>query len=364
MRISALSVYVTRQILFAVGGLFFALVGLIFLVDFLESLRFVEKVPNAGLTQALVITGLHIPKLSMAMVPFVILFGSMMAFYQLNRRSELAVMRSAGISVWGIIGPGALVAILLGIGIVTIFDPLASQMDAKSETYKNQIRGKTASLLKSLQGGIWLRQKDGMTTVILHAEKYDPEKNLLQDVTIWRRNLDGAFIERWDADIAFIRDQGFELQRARRTTIGQTGSEIKNTEWVPSAFSIRDLREDIARPEAMSIWQLPRFIALSTDAGLPNIDYRLRYHELWSMPLKLLGMVLIAAAFTMRPVRGGGTAKLILAGVGAGFLLFIISEFSTATAEARMIPVALAAWTPVLLALSLALTLLIYREDG
>ncbi len=364
MKISSLSIYLGKQIIFAVGGLTAGLAGLIFLIDLVESLRFVENVEGAGLKEALFITALRAPKLAIGIMPFMMLFGTMIAFYQLNRRSELAVMRSAGISVWGIIGPGALIAVLLGIAMVTIIDPLASQMSASSETYKNEIRGKKASLLKSLQGGIWLRQKDGDTAVILHAESYDPQSNTLQDVTIWRRSLTGVFIERWDADKAIIRDQGFELIQARRKTLQAQDKTPRRSEWVPSAFDIKDLREDVARPEAMSIWQLPRFIALAEQAGLPSIDYRLRYHQLWALPLTLLGMVLIAAAFTMRPIRGGGTAKLLLMGLGAGFLLFILSEFSSATAEARITPVALAAWTPVALALLLSLTLLLYREDG
>ena len=51
-------------------------------------------------------------------------------------------------------------------------------------------------------------------------------------------------------------------------------------------------------------------------------------------------------------------------GIAAGFALFILSELSTAIAEASIVPVGLAAWAPGILAVLFATGLLLYREDG
>ena len=53
-----------------------------------------------------------------------------------------------------------------------------------------------------------------------------------------------------------------------------------------------------------------------------------------------------------------------LAGILAGFVLFIASELSNAMAEALVAPVWLAAWAPALIAVLLSLTLLLHTEDG
>lgn len=356
--------YLTVNTLIGVIGLFLVLSSMTILIDLIESLREVEKIDDAGLGVALTLTLLRTPKLVLTMTPFIFLFGTMWAFYQLNKRSEMAVMRSAGLSVWGILTPSAILALLMGVAVLTLADPVASRMSSQAETLKNDIRGKSANLIKVLNGGIWLRQIEGDQAVILHARDYDAENNLLRNVVLWKQSREGVFIERWDASTAQIGDKRFILENARRKTLDGIGQEEVGTQVVNSQFSISDLREDIAKPETMSIWALPQFITLAEDAGLPTIKYELRFHDLLSLPFKLIAMVLIAATFSMRPVRQGGTVQLVLWGIAAGFLLFIVAEISNATAEARLVPVVLAAWAPVFIAGLLALTFLFNTEDG
>jgi lipopolysaccharide export system permease protein len=356
--------YIGLKVLTGVLALLLILTGLTLLIDLIESLRQVGKIENAGLMFALKLTVLRTPKLILTLMPFIFLFGTMWAFFQLNRRSEIAVMRSAGLSVWKIAMPAMILAIVSGVIIPTLIDPIASNMSALAQHEKNAIRGKKAQLLKELQGDIWLRQREGDVALILHAEGYDPEQNLLSDVTLWKRTLEGVFLERWDAQTAVIADKQFILQDAQLNTADNQNTDIRQTQIVPSAFNLSDLRESIARPDQMSIWALPGFIQLAHDAGLPTVKYHLRLNDLLSTPLKLLAMILIAAGFSMQPVRSGGTASLILSGIAAGFLLFIIAELSNATAEAQVVPVFLAAWAPAMLATLLALTLLLHTEDG
>ncbi len=356
--------YIAVQTLWGVVGLFIILTGLILLIDLIESLREVEKIEQAGFGFALKLTFLRTPKLALTLTPFIFLFGAMWAFFQMNRRSEIAVMRSAGMSVWEIISPAALLSFLIGMLVLTAADPLASKMNAQAEIAKNEIRGKGENLLKMLQGSIWLRQRDGDTALILHAKEYDPSSNKLSEVTLWKRSLEGAFIERWDADSAIIGDKKFELQNALLSTLDTSETEIRETQIVTSAFNLSDLKESVAKPETLSFWALPEFIDLAKDAGLPIVKYHLRYHDLISLPFKLFAMVLIAATFSMRPIRGGGTFPLILSGIVAGFGLFIFAELSNATAEAMVAPVWLAAWAPAALAVLISVTLLLYTEDG
>ncbi|NHK27416.1 LPS export ABC transporter permease LptG [Parvularcula flava] len=356
--------YLSLRTLTGVLGLLIILASMTILIDMIESLREVERIQNAGIGFAAQLTLLRAPKLVLTTMPFIFLFGSMWAFYQLNKRSEVAVMRSAGLSIWGIILPSAILAIVTGIAVLTFADPAASRMSSQAETIKNEIRGKSANLIRELNGGIWLRQRNDDQTLILHASSYDADNNLLRDVVLWKQTLEGVFLERWDAETAEIQDKRYVLNDARLRTLEGQDRQVRETQIVESQFSIDDLREDIAKPETMSIWALPRFIELARDAGLPTVKYELRYHDLLALPIKLLAMVLIAASFSMKPVRSGGTVRLVLWGIAAGFLLFISAEISNATAEARLVPVVLAAWAPVFIAGLLALTFLFNTEDG
>jgi lipopolysaccharide export system permease protein len=74
--------------------------------------------------------------------------------------------------------------------------------------------------------------------------------------------------------------------------------------------------------------------------------------------------VLIAAMFSLRPVRSGGALKLLLLAIGAGFLLYVISEVSEAFGESGIAPVALAAWAPAIAVTLAAITGLLHLEEG
>jgi lipopolysaccharide export system permease protein len=112
------------------------------------------------------------------------------------------------------------------------------------------------------------------------------------------------------------------------------------------------------------IWQLPSYIA-----GLEQAGFSARAYKLWlqmelAQPLLLAAMVLIAAGFTMRHVRFGKTGVMVLYAVLSGFGIFFLRNFSQALGENGQIPVLLAAWSPPLAAVLLALSLLLHLEDG
>jgi len=310
------------------------------------------------------LTLLRTPAAVQALIPFVFLFGSTWAFYQLNKRSELAVMRSAGLSVWRLIGPAALFATLTGIFVITIYDPGASRMLSYANAVKMDKQSKRANLVRVLEDGIWLRQRDDFSQIIVNARSHDSEAGSLQGVTVWRFDENSTFLERIDAGEAVLSGTTMELREARLRAPADDAPRTAPTYAIETALTAADLNERVTAPETLSLWRLPRFIALAETAGLPTIKYQIRFHDLCSMPLKLLAMVLIAAAFSLRPVRLGGQLWLVLASIAAGFALYLTSEIATALGESELAPVALAAWSPAVIAALIAISILLQLEEG
>jgi lipopolysaccharide export system permease protein len=75
-------------------------------------------------------------------------------------------------------------------------------------------------------------------------------------------------------------------------------------------------------------------------------------------------MVLIAAIFSIGPMKSGGAFRLLAAGVASGFLLYIISELSTALGESGVAPVAISAWAPAVIAVIIAVSALMRYEES
>ncbi len=75
-------------------------------------------------------------------------------------------------------------------------------------------------------------------------------------------------------------------------------------------------------------------------------------------------MVLLAAAVSLRFFRFGGVQKMILSGVGSGFLLYVLSKVTDDLSKAELMHPAAAAWLPVAVGGLTGLLALLYQEDG
>jgi lipopolysaccharide export system permease protein len=357
--------YLARRTLVGIAGLFAVVSALIVAVDLIEALREVEKVEGGGFRDAAVLTLLRVPQTILTLSPFVFLFGTLWAFGTMAKASEVSVMRAAGLSVWRLVLPPALLA--AGAGFVTLaaLDPLAARLEGEAQAYKNRLKGREGQMLEEFREDIWLREGNERTVTLVHAGRYDPSAAILYDVTIWRRTPQGGFLERWDASAAEVSEDAFILADAKRSTAKQGTQRVEPRYALPVSIDLRALREDLAKPTALSVWTLPEVAEVLDAAGLRTVSYRLRYHDLWALPLKLAAMTLIGCAFAIGiDARSGGALRLVGLGVGAGFILFVIAELSAAVAEAAIVPVALAAWVPGVLAVLLATGLLLFREDG
>ncbi|WP_375200878.1 LPS export ABC transporter permease LptG [Hyphococcus sp.] len=356
--------YILRRTIMAVGGLFAVLSALVILVDLIENMRFSGKVAGGDFGVALSMTLLRAPSNVQTLIPFVFLFGSIWMFHQLNKRSEISVMRSAGLSVWRLLGPSALIAAISGFFIITAVDPLSAHFLSQADNLKSRMEGNDRNLVRIFGDGIWLRQRDESGQLIINAANYDDARAALEKVTIWRFDPENTFLERLDASEAFLSGRTLELHDARLRAPGVENEQFTPIYAVRTSLTSGNLRERVAPPETLSLWRLPRFILLAEAAGVPTVRYNIRFHDLCSTPLKLLAMVLIAAAFSMRPSRAGGALKLAVGSIVAGFALFIVSEISTALGESGLAPAALAAWIPAVVASLAALTVLLHLEDG
>ena len=141
-------------------------------------------------------------------------------------------------------------------------------------------------------------------------------------------------------------------------------SETHDSLTIPSDLTQERIRDSFGQPDAISIWDLPDYVARLEEAG-----FSARRHQVWfqmemARPLFLTAMVLLGAAFTMRHVRAGGTGVAVLTAVMLGFALFYIRNFAQILGENGQIPILLAAWAPPVASVLLALGILLNMEEA
>ena len=80
--------------------------------------------------------------------------------------------------------------------------------------------------------------------------------------------------------------------------------------------------------------------------------------------LPLTAQVLLSAAVSLRFFRFGGIQKVVLGGIGAGFLLYVLAKITGDLSKAGlMAPLAAAALPPATGGIA-GLIALLYQEDG
>jgi lipopolysaccharide export system permease protein len=364
MRLSPiLSIYLGRQVLVWVMVVFLGLAGLVLIFDMIELIRRTAGRPDATFGIALQMALLKLSDTSQKCVPFAVLFGALLSFWRLNRSHEFVVARAAGVSAWQFLLPALAIAALIGAGKIMLVNPLASalllrfdQMEAK------YIEGKP-SLLAVSTTGLWLRQSDARGQYIVHAARVSPTDMEFSEVTVYLYEGLDKFSGRIDAPKAWLTEGAWLIRNARIMLPDGNMRDVAEYR-LKTDLTPETIYDSFAAPETMSFWSLPGFIHELEEAGFSGLRHRLYWYAQLADPLLLCAMVLIAATFSLRPARRRGAGIVFAAGIGAGFLLYFLTDVVFALGLTARIPVLLAAWSPAGVAMLLGLSMLFHLEDG
>jgi len=359
-----LSAYIARQFFQWFCGVFAAMATVTFLLDYLELLRRGGSKAQASWGVLLEMAALKLPHTAQEIMPFAILFGTMLAFWRLTRSNELIVARAAGFSVWQFLTPAVVVALLAGFVAVTVFNPIASAMEASYEKLDAKILRQAADPMALSNSGLWLRQSDADgDQILIHGEKTGGPNLQLKSVSVFYFDQKNAFTSRVEARSARL-DGGFWIvadgERFRSGEAPAPFGELR----LPTQLTATKIEESLGSPDTMSFWELPGYIGLLESSGFSAQRHRLHFNVLLARPFLFCAMVLVAATFSLRMQRRGGATAMIASGTAAGFLLYFLSDIVFALGLSAKVPVLLAAWTPTGVSLIFGSSMLLHLEDG
>ena len=360
---ATLSAYLARHIAFWLAAVFVIVTGVAFLFDTVEMLRRSAGKTDIGIIPILQMCILKLPFLVQQLLPFCVLLGATLAFWNLARANELVVTRAAGVSVWQILAPPTAIAILVGVVQVSLFNPLASAMLSKFEQMEARYLKRSVSLLSVSSAGLWLRQSDATGQSVIHANRVAQSDMSLSDVIIFLFEGDDHFIGRIDAENARLRDGYWDIRNAWISSPNKRPYHV-TTHRMDTDLTLNKILDSFASPETMSFWQLPRFIKILEKAGFTGHRHKLYWHSLLASPMLMAAMVLVAAIFALRASSRAGAAWSISGAVLCGFLLYFMSDLVYALGLSASIPALLAAWTPAGVSTLLGLSALFHIEDG
>jgi lipopolysaccharide export system permease protein len=363
-----LSRYIALRFLGMVGRVFLIFFGILMLVDMIEQLRRFSDA-GVGLAAAATLSLFSVPQTLYRILPLIMIMGAIALFIGLARSSELVVVRAAGRSGLRFLMTPLVVALLIGGLTVAIFNPLVAATSKAYDARRAGLSQSGGSVLSVADTGLWLRQgsEDGQT--VIQAARANLDGTELYGVTFLGFDKDGLPATRIEAERARLVRGAWELTGIKRWNLTAANPELAATREagpvnLPSELTAERIRDSFGTPSAIGFWELPRYIKDLERAGFSARAYRLWFQMEMAQPLLMVAMVLVAAGFTMRPARFGGTGRMVLYAMLAGFAIFFLRNFAQALGETGQIPIAIAAWSPPLAAALVSLGLLLHLEDG
>lgn len=362
-----LHVYIAMRFLRAIGIVLAVFLGILLPIDIAEQLRTIG--PDQGLGPVLQLALLNLPGTLYEMIPLFILLATLLLFLGLSRTSELVVVRAAGRSALRSTMAPIAVAVALGVVAVGLLNPLVAATEREYDLRTAQYLGAEERTVSVSAEGLWLRQGTQSSQTVIRAGQTNSDGTHLFDASFFSFDSDGQIIQRIDAREAVLSDGAWDLSEVRRWPLAgvpnaEAAAESFATLALPSSLTREQIRDSFGKPETVSIYDLPRFIAQLNAAGFAALQHRVWFQMELSAPLMLAAMVLIGAGFTMRHTRFGKTGVMVLSAILLGFGVFFLRGFAQVLGETGQLPAMLVAWAPPSAAVLLAVGLLLHTEDG
>lgn len=362
-----INLYVARRfalLFLLILGVFF---GMLLLLGMVEQVGRFASI-RIGFGQLVGLAALKVPESLYRILPLIVILSAIALFLALARSSELVVIRASGRSALRLLVAPVTVALLLGVGAITVLNPLVAATKKQHEEMVQSYTNGEGNVLSVSSEGLWLRQGGGGQQMVIRAARANDDGTELTRVTFLEFDRDGHPLSRTEAGRADLEPGAWALTGVKRWNLRDENPEataVRSAEaTIPSDLTPDKIRDSFGQPGAVPIWALPEFIR-----GLEAAGFSSRQHRVWlqmelALPLLFAGMVLLAAAFTMRHTRFGQTGLMVLFAVLSGFVMYFLRNFAQVLGENGQIPVVLAAWSPPVATILLALGLLLHREEG
>jgi len=308
------------------------------------------------------ITLLRLPAYTEILLAFAVLVGTIGALLMLSRRSELAVMRAAGMSVWQLLRPALLMSVLFGVFAVTIYNPLAANARGEAERLFAEAFGRQSNFFKT-DAGLWLRQDGVDGPSVLSAGSASDKGMSLIAVTITQFDAQDRFVERVEGQSARLEHGYWRVEKAWVTRVGAE-PELYDAYLVSTYLTPERVQDAIGTVLTLSFWELPALIEVAEKAGLSPAKFQIQYQLLLSRPLLLAAMVLLGATVSLRSFRFGKIQTMVVTGMVGGIGFFLLVEVSRQIGMEGLVPPWVAVWVPIVVASLVSTTVLLHQEDG
>ena len=337
--ITRLDWFITKRMATRIFTFILLFYGLIFLSESLDSWRFARISAISGQGTAWLAVATAAMRWSIKSLPVTVLVGAIIALLEFQSHREFVVMKASGMSIWRIVlGPVVFMA-LFGLLVTFAIENISTRINREINPTPPGLGGGVARSTSD----IWLKQTGANGEYFIQAESARNNGRILYNVTIFPIN--DANIVRIKAARADFTGSKWRLSEVKLTQM-DGNIRARSSFELKTASTASDLRLVVGSTEDFTYFELVDALRAGVSDPIVRSAAATRLFKLTSLPMLLVGSLLIAFAFTAGYRRNNAYGVAIVYGIITGFIVFVITEMADRAGSSGVLEPAFATWGP------------------
>ena len=205
--------YFSSRFLKSFSAVFAVFFVFMLLIDLVNQMRWLDD--SVSFRNVLLLATLNTPKSIYQILPLIMIISAVLLFANLNKSSEFIIARGAGQSSLTTLAGPILIAGLLGLIIIGLFNPIVASTSKYYIDLREEFDSGGRSVFSIGREGLWLRQGDSAGQTVIHAERTNFDGTKLYDVSLLNYTKDGGLNKRIEAKTASLQIGKWELKEAK-----------------------------------------------------------------------------------------------------------------------------------------------------
>ncbi|MEO0399048.1 MAG: LptF/LptG family permease [Pseudomonadota bacterium] len=358
---SVFMVYVGRMFATRFIGLLIFFIILLQMLDLLNNSTEIYAAEGADWRSIAKYIGLRAPQIASQFAPFAALLGIVLTLTALNQRSEVTIMRAAGMSAQRVLFPIGFICFLI-----------ASTHFLFHETLVVKTFGELA-YWEANDYAMDLPPEGATRTDIRYAHEFDfisaasaarkGDEIQLNDVVIYERDETGLTTHVVEAKSAVFSQAGWLLNNVTSVKADDLSSRTADTAEWSTSLDPEVLFAISLNPERATLPVLMRRIGQLRAAGADVANELTSFLGRFSKPLSTLVMPLLGAVAGYGVTRSGAQLARAAGGAALGFGYFIAENLMLALGKLGAAPAVLGAFLPFALFMIVGFAILLAMEN-
>ena len=306
---------------------------LVFLVDFIEIYRRASEKVNFNdnndnfITILIYLSFLKSPSTLKNILPISILISSVMTFIKWRQNNYFVIVRTIGISLKKTIFPLCILVLFLGLLSIIFLHPLANYSYNKYKALEKKYFGhKVEESISLSKNGIWIRKKTNDGFLIIKAQNITNNKNLLNNVEIFKFDNNDNFINKIIANTASLHKNTLLLQKGENLDPKINNKSFNNFSIkLSNKFKTFNLTSEIA--ENMNLFELYDYILLMKKLGVNYSNHLTQLLKELFQPLLIVSMILICAPLILKNNERKFPLTIMCLTILIGFIIYFVVDF-------------------------------------